>query len=253
MFFYFSGTHRDIDVRITPGESIKITSDQLPLLLLPVKLPSSLTLLREVCMSAPCVTVIGRNNHIYVGLWDGDRVSVIGPTGETQHFLTAQSFINGMDIHDDKIIISTKDQVYVYDVTSGELIHSWAYTDVSGFISSNLAVVGDEVVITDRGNKRLSVYTLTGQLVRHIPCQQMSDYVVSLCCADNNSVILSDRYTNKVHRISITSGHIIWTSSHVKRPLGVTCYNNQYVLVSSRGENVMIWILDIKTGELSCT
>ena len=85
------------------------------------------------------------------------------------------------------------------------------------------------------------MYTLTGQIIRQIPCQQLAGGRVSLCAADNDSVIVSDKKSNGVYRISITTGQVLWESSQI--------YNNQYGLVASRGQQVKIQILDINTGE----
>ena len=95
------------------------------------------------------------------------------------------------------------------------------------------------------------MYTLTGQIIRQIQCQWLTLYgTVSLCAADNDSVIVSVDGSQRVYRISISAGQVLWESSHIERaPQGVTCYNNQYVLVASGGQQVKIQILDINTGE----
>ena len=86
------------------------------------------------------------------------------------------------------------------------------------------------------------MYTLTGQIIRQTPCQKLSRYgYVSMCAADNDSVIVSVDGSQRVYRISITTGQVLWESSQI--------YNNQYVLVASGGQQVKIHILDVNTGE----
>ena len=65
----------------------------------------------------------------------------------------------------------------------------------------------------------------------------------------DNSIIVSVQRGNKVFRINIDSGEVMWVSNHVTRPLGLVCYKNRYVLVTNFGFETRIWILDINTGE----
>ena len=142
--------------------------------------------------------------------------------------------------------------VSVHNLNTGKLVRKWNHSETDWHDSSNLAVIGgDKVVIADRSNKRLSLYTLTGQIIRQIPCQRLfSDGYVTTCAADDDSVIVSIDGSYRVCRIRITTGQVLWESSHIETPpQGVTCYNNQYVLVASKGQQVKIQILDINTGE----
>ena len=142
--------------------------------------------------------------------------------------------------------------VSVHNLNTGKLVRSWNHSETSHLRSINLAVIGgDKVVIADRSNKRLSVYTLTGQIIKQIPCQKLAgDHYVSMCAADNDSVIVSDYRAKRLYRISISTGQVLWESSRIETPpQGVTCYNNQYVLAASGYRQVKIQILDINTGE----
>ena len=71
-----------------------------------------------------------------------------------------------------------------------------------------------------------------------------------MCTSDNDNIILSDRTSNRVYKISITSGKVMWESDCVVEPMGVTCYNNQYVLVfGGASSSEKIHVLDINTGK----
>ena len=261
-------------MRITPSESISISTDEnrLPLYrsaAASVKPPpSKLTLIKEVGMSNKCTTISTYQGHTYVGL-DSGEISRIGPDSNIESFVKLNGTIYGMAINEGLLYTTSRVFVIVYtlillttsggspqvvrvhDLSTGKLVRSWNHNETDRYDSSNLAVIGgDKVVIADRSNNRLSVYTLTGQIIRQIPCQQLNCYnYVSMCAADNDSVIVSDCGSQQVYRISITTGQILWEFSHVQKPSGVTCYNNQYVLVASRGQKVKIQILDINTGE----
>ena len=140
--------------------------------------------------------------------------------------------------------------VNVFDLNNGKHVRSWNHTDTKKYLSSKLVVVGNQVVIADKANKVLCVYTLTGQLIKKIPSQQMRGSTVCMSTADNDSIILSDCKSNRVYKISITSGKVLWESDCVVNPQGVTCFNNQYVLVCGwNSGREKIHVLDINTGE----
>jgi outer membrane protein assembly factor BamB len=248
-------------VKIITTDPISLTEDrehskltnQIPAVLAP---PTSMKLLQEISLGNSCSTACRYKNQTYVGL-DGGSVVKIGPDYKVTQFIKLSNHVAGMAVCGDQLLTTTSGDpqtVSIHELSTGRLVTSWAHSDnVSELIdwtSSILAVVGDQIIISDRGNKRLSVYSKVGRLIKHIPCPQLSPNWVSLSAADNDSIILSDYHTSKVRKISITTGDVIWTSSDVTQPLEVTCYNNQYVLVASVGETTKISILDISTGEL---
>ena len=256
--FLSTGKRRDIEVRITPSESISISTDVncLPLsrsAAASVKPPpSKLSLIREVEMSGWCTTVSTYQGHTYVGL-DNGEISRIGLDSKVGSFAKLNNTIYyGMAMNEGLLYTTSgigPQVLSVHNLNTGKLVRSWNHSETSHLRSSNLAVIGgDKVVIADRSNKRLSLYTLTGQIIRQIPCQQLAGGYVSLCAAENDSVIVSDYRAKRLYRISITTGQVLWESTHIERPpQGVTCYNNQYVLVASH--LVKIQILDVNTGE----
>ena len=254
-----TGRHRDIEVKITPSESISISTDVncLPLSRSAadsVRPPTKLTLIKEVYVSGRCTTVSIYQGHTYVGLNSGE-ISRIRPDGKVESFAKLNSHIYGMAINEVLLYTTSgynPQVVSVHNLNTGKLFHSWNHSDNGLFSSSNLAVIGgDKLVVADRSNKRLTVYTLAGQIIRQIPCQKLTQFGnVSICAADSDSVIVHVLVSssNSIYRISINSGQILWELSHIERPQGVTCYNNQYVLVASQGNQMKIQILDINTG-----
>ena len=245
-------------MRITPSESISISTDEncLPLsrsAAASVKPPpTKLTLIREVKMSEWCTTVSTYQGHTYVGLNSGE-ISRIGPDSKVGSFAKFNDTIYGMAINEGLLYTTSGHSpqvVSVHDLNTGKLVRSWNHSETIQYYSNNLAIVGGEnVVIADRSNKRLSVYTLTGQIIKQIPCQKLQGANMAMCAADNDSVIVSDYHSDSVYRISITTGRVLWEYRHFQRFEGVTCYNNQNVLAMIRGEKLKIQILDLKTGE----
>ena len=251
------GHHRDIEVKITSSLPISISTD-VDLLSLspspaPVKPPTKLTLIREANMPVNCVTVSTYQDCTYVGLGDG-RIMRVGQDSAVTQFATVAGSMYGMAIDGGQLYAVSGDQnlqsVNVFNLNTSKHVRSWNITDTVGYYCSKLVVVGNQVVIADKANKVLCVYTLTGQLVKQIPCQQITGGWVCMCTSDNDNIILSDCKSNRVYKISITSGKSLWESGSVVNPRGVTCYNNQYVLVFE-GDigSKKIHVLEINTGK----
>ena len=99
-------------------------------------------------------------------------------------------------------------------------------------------------------DQALTVYDLQGQLVKQIKCPGISNNLRAKAVCGDDSVIVSDCGTNSVFRVNIDSGEVMWTSKHVKKPQGVVCYRNRYVLVTNCNTDARIWILNADTGWL---
>ena len=181
-----------------------------------------------------CVNVSTYQDFTYVGLGDG-RIMRLGQDIAVTQFATVTVVMSGMAIDQGLLYTVSGDenrQVFkVFDLNTGKHVRSWNIPDTASGYSSKLVVVGNQIVIADKANKVLCVYILTGQLVKQIPCQQITGRFVCMSTADNDCIVLSDRTSNRVYKISITSGISLWESDCVVYPRCVTCYNNQYVLV----------------------
>ena len=244
-------------MRITPSSPISISTDvdllSLSLSPAPVKPPTKLTLIRKVKLPSDCVTVSAYQDCTYVGLGDG-RIMRFGQDSAVTQFATVTVVMSGMAIDQGLLYTVSGDQdlqsVNVFDCNTGKHVRSRNHTDTIEYYSSKSVVVRNQVVIADKANKVLFVYTLTGQLFEQIPCQQITGGIVCMSTADNDSIILSDCKSNRVYKISITSGKVLWESDCVVNPQGVTCFNNQYVLVCGwNSGREKIHVLDINTGE----
>ena len=244
-------------MKITPSSPISISTDvdllsQSPSPA-PVKPPTKLTLIRKFRMPASCVTVSKYQDCTYVGLGDG-RIMRLGQDSAVTQFATVTGAMYGMAIDRGLLYTVSGDQnlqsVNVFNLNTSKHVRSWNITDTVGYYCSKLVVVGNQVVIADIANKVLCVYTLTGQLVKQIPCQQITGGTVCMSTADNHSIILSDYESERVYKISITSRKVLWESDCVVKPMGVTCFNNQYVLVyGGAADREKIHVLEINTGK----
>ena len=140
---------------------------------------------------------------------------------------------------------STPCTINVYDL-SGQLISQWNRKDKCHYIRP--AIVSNQIVIPDAINKQLTVYSLSGEVIKNIPCPQFKGRIAdrfSICKADNNSVIVSNKTASEVSKINITTGDTVWTCNEIAEPQAVAIYEKNYVCVGSEGK---ISILQINTG-----
>ena len=112
-----------------------------------------------------------------------------------------------------------------------------------------LTVLSDQIVIPDKPNKRITVYSLDGTTLRHIPFSLISDTHVCTCSVDETSVIVSDCDSSQVSKVNIATGEVMWTCRDVRDPMGVTCYTHRYVFVAGYNNNT-VKILDVSTGKI---
>ena len=116
-----------------------------------------------------------------------------------------------------------------------------------GFITK-LIVVDCNVIIPDRANQQLTVYSLTGETLSQIPCPDLSSRVdFELCAVGADSIVVTDHGLALVFRMSISSFSVRWVRHDVSAPSGVTTYGKDYLLVASDG---YIAVLDVNTGML---
>jgi len=137
-------------------------------------------------------------------------------------------------------------QVRVYTLYGNE-VTSWRHGDESE-TQNRLTVIDDQVVIPDRSNASITVYSLAGKVVKHIPCSLLSENsTAAICAADRHCVVVS--VFSQVFKLDLTTEKVIWTCKDVANPQGVTCYRSKYILVTNYSSKTTIWILDVKTGQ----
>lgn len=220
-------------------------------------LPDIMTMIKMYRTGYESSAVCGSADHVLVAQTQGQlmRIKAHPQFDVTFHeVVTGGKYFIGTGIWNSHHLIVEKGHpehtVHVKDLKSGELVMSWKHRDKSHQMACILAVVGQQVVMVDRtkGHERLSVYSVNGDVKMHLSCPHISQHWVCICSGVGNTVILSDYTSSKVHCIGIDSGLPLWTSSDVKKPLGVTCYKDKYVLVTNLNKGMFIHVLDINTG-----
>jgi len=239
------GLHRGVEVEVVTTERRFIDLEHGPTT--PDTVPTQLTLLHTV-KPGSCTSVCSYQGISYVGIFTG-RVDVIDKNNQlSKGFLTFSDPVHSVAIFDEKLFTLVNSKPYkvtVHDL-SGKLLTSWTHFEIEHHYSK-LAVVSDQVVIPDRENKKLTVYSLTGEVIKHIQCHLLSPNWVSMCAVDNLSVVVSEYETSKVFKMNIPSGEVKWTSQDVPNPEGVT-YHGGRVFVTNCSNTTRVWILDVNTG-----
>lgn len=213
-------------------------------------LPQQLTFLHAID-SVLCTSVCSYQGKTYLGLYQ--RVDVIeGDNQSRKKFKTATDWVHSVAVYKDRLYTLVYGNPYivtVHDLT-GKLISSWTHSDITQFFCFNkLTIVNNQIVIPDRQNKMLVVYSLTGEVQKQIECNLLRASSVSLCAAKSYSVVVSDLESSKVFKVNLSSGEVEWISERVTKPLGVTYYRQNKVLVTNTSTAcTRVWILDGETG-----
>ncbi|XP_067930743.1 uncharacterized protein [Watersipora subatra] len=213
--------------------------------------PTSLMFNNVVDNVVECHSVCNYDEFTYVG-GVGSTVYKIDDSDSSVTSISSIEGIdnvNGLSVYNEKLYIL----VYPYKVIITDMnatkITSWVHPDKSDH-ANKLVVTGEKVVVPDRSNKRLTVYSLDGQVIKYIPCLQDGELqAMALCALDQRFVVVSSANTSTVFRVNIETGEVMWTSTAVTKPGGVTCYTKKYILVTPLASDpTEIHILHADTG-----
>jgi len=207
-------------------------------------------------MSDFCFSAHACNNKTYVGLGDSKGIEVIEEGEErNQTLVTLHDCIDDIAVHNDKIYtLGCHDNLFtmrVFDL-DGTLKHSWVHADDDNSMRNQFTIVDNRIAILHRKNQSLLLYTLTGEKMNELPSPvelSTEDSGTYICTAPNHSVIISDRLNDTVFRLGVSSGDVMWENHKIVGPRGLTCYKDEYVLVSHRSTRTEIYILNLFTGE----
>ena len=216
--------------------------------------PTGIQFVKETKVGSCCFTMCHYKGYTYVGLQNGaiDRIDDQGDVSSKFIKLAKQAI--SIRAHNDQLFILMYDQpykIFVYDL-NGSHIRTWDHPDRNGNCFGNkISIVQNQFAIFDVTNKRVTLYTPAGEVIRHIQCAEIAaNTYVSMCECDDNSVIISCYHPAKVFKFNLTIEDIQWTNSNVTQPCTVRCYG-QYVFVSGDFiTNTRISVINGDTGEL---
>ena len=229
-------------------------------------MPKSFTLVKSVRVE-DCVSVAYSDNKAYVGICGKygalRTVAVLGSTyGIARNFIEFEhESVLCARVYGNKLYIGVIEdgpqsregrafRVFIYGL-SGKYDSSWKhkFETFSGRVDHpffQLAVLSDQVVIPDRSHARLIVYSLDGGVIKHIPCP-ISKGAVAVCTLGTDNVIIVDDDTSSVCNVKVSTSEVVWTSTAVPSPEGVTSYGVEHVCVASSTDKICM--LDASTGK----
>ena len=208
--------------------------------------PKSITLLKSVETSASVYAVCHYKGVTYLGT-ENCTVETIDSDFNIKSLVSLgdDMYPYSISINQERIYVLVSGlgpfTINVYDL-SGQLITQWERADSSW--DTGIAIVSNQIVVPDANNQQLTVYSLTGEVIKHISCPELSG-VSSACAVDNNSIIVTNYNTSQVFKVDISTGETVWTCNDVAVPLAVATYGKDYVCVGSKGK---ISFLNINTG-----
>ena len=219
---------------------------------MPKSLPQTLTLLKSVQLPERYYSVCYHNGNTYAGC-AGGVVNLIDQTYKvTKGFIKWGDRLDGVRVYNNTLYVlgyyGTQPyfRVSICDL-SGKHIMDWAHTSETCNYTNKLTIISNQVIIPDRSNNRLTVYTLDGEIIKHIPCT-LSNTSTGIWALGTDSVVISQYKTSKVFRLDISTSEVVWTSNAVPKPLGIVSYGVDFVCVVSCSTK-KICILNAKTGE----
>lgn len=213
--------------------------------------PETLVLHKTVILVSKrptCVAYADGSTYVINDLFKA--IDVIGHNSCTARlFMEIPDPVWGSFVYKDKMYTLTSGDpctIRVYDL-SGRLQMQWSHP-VSKSWYIKMTRVGELIVVPDRLNKRLVVYSLHGEQRDTLPCPILSDHWVAICAVDDSSAAVSDCASSQVIKIDVASGDVLWVCRSVTQPLGIACYRKRYLCVASCGSRA-IQVLDADTGE----
>ena len=215
-------------------------------------IPIALQLIKQNEVVAP-LTVCHHRGNTYLGLESGKVVKIDADDNVTP-LIVCRMKVLAIRATDNSLFVLQNGSPYtvcVYDLC-GQLDTSWDHTDFqAGYNNgSKLALRKDQVVIADRQNQQIVIYSERGNVEKQIPCPNIrSKNLSTMCEAGQDHIIFTNYHQSNVFKLNLTSGEVEWTCTEIPRPEGVACCGRDYVIVHNYTGPERIWILNQKTGK----
>jgi len=221
------------------------------------RIPHSLSLVASVDMPASKKLNFITDSCYYEGITYLSRSAQTIDIIDKEHKYVGPRFTLDFEtqcftVYDDRIYVmqhGSRHRICIYNL-QGKRISQWNYYDFSKGTANMLAIVSGQIVIADRSNQQVNIYSLNGEIKKQFPCSLISDYQLTICSAGQDSVIMTDVCLHKIFRFSLLTGEVVWLSKAIRFPKYMACYRDKYVLVSCLYEFHNIWVLDINTGKI---
>ena len=220
--------------------------------------PSGLKFIREVNTDNRCSTVCYYKGYTYVGQGDGavDRINDQGQVDRS--FIELDSVAIAIAVFNDKLFSlmygGYKSRVHSHSLQSRECFRSWEHPCFGNYGQRIVVIRGENqvaVAVGDWSSKQIIIYSLTGEVIRKVPCPPSltMSWCVCMSSCGGDSIVISDYKAGKVVRMSLKDGSLLWSSDRVTNPGGIVHHPAGYVLVvSNRVDTTTISVLDKSDG-----
>ena len=212
------------DQKIIEGQTVDLRTAQVQ--------PTGVTLLREVrvgedsCPSAACQ--IGPNT--YVGFANGVIKKIQLSNGSIGNFAALKAPITGMSACKDKIYCLQSQTGYVTVLNLSGGVSGQLLINKTG-AGNDMVIVGNKLVVS---NKVLHVYSIAGNVLRQIKCLQWTQKVViCMVACGEDSVIVCDTTSQRVMRVNVNTGNVLWNTTKIAAPLSVTLCGGKVIVMTS--------------------
>ena len=219
--------------------------------------PTSIEVEKEIRVGDPC-RVCHYKGYTYVGTYNNtiDRINEDGEV--TESFIRVEGYPCGMIAHEDMLCVLQHGTPYFICVFNllGQQLFKWELNDSATRtnLGRALAVINkEELVVADRINKRFNIYSLTGEFLRSVKCDEIGNSRISLCHASGDSIIVTNYCAqHELFKFNLATGAVEWRSNAVEGPSAVAMLNKEYALVTEEqgSTGVKFFILNQATGEM---
>ena len=211
---------RDVEMKIRPADDIIIAPAAGSLSHQQNRVPTSIKLENEIGVARPC-RVCHYKGNTYVGTYNNaiDRIDKDGVV--TESFIRLGGFPCGIIAHEDRLYVLQLGTPYSINVFNllGQQLFKWKLNDsaTKDYLGRALAVLNnDELVVTDRTNKRFSIYSFTGELLRSVRCEEIGTDRFTLCHAGGDSIIVTNcEASHELFKFNLATGAVEWRSNSV--------------------------------------
>ena len=245
--FHFADPSRQIERKLVSVDKIVIgilNTSQGP--------PTALQLIRVVKIDGDCITVAANGNDVYVGAMGGTILKMNKLNQFEQFSKVPSSNIVGLTIHSNTLYFLNSHGIFQIDLKTMKQSSFFNHADKSSYRGSRMIVTQNQLVVADITNQRLTIYSLTGQLIRHVDCPSICgpDSWVSICLSPSNPnvIIVSDSQSSQVFAVNLTTGAVLWTNRDIRKPQGIASYGSEHDLVTKADRTTQLWVLSADTG-----
>ena len=172
-------------------------------------------------------------------------------------FMKLPHLIVSLAIQNERIYIlqhlyTKSSTISVFELNNSTELTSWQHPHVPLFGQRMFVTDDTKLVVGDWPSKQIIIYSLTGDVIRKVPCPPSltMSWCVCMSSCGGDSIVISDYKAGKVVRMSLKDGSLLWSSDRVTNPGGIVHHPAGYVLVvSNEVEQTTIYVLDDEDGE----